>query len=85
MSLPGNQMLQHLDVRPTAVNENKVQPQQRKMKLKFTLQEHKILYTARSNVEKFYGTAKLHKLPTLETIGQLSMQPLISNIKTASY
>ena len=85
MSLPGNQMLQHLDVRPTAANENKVQPQQRKMKLKFTLQEQKILYTTRSNVEKFYGTAKLHKLPTLETIGQLSMQPLISNIKTASY
>ena len=68
LSVLGTQEFQQLDVSPTAANETKIQRAQRKMKSKFTLPEHKILYPTRSNAGKLYGTAKLRKLPTLGTV-----------------
>ena len=80
-----NQQFQELDVSPTAANEYKIQRALRKIKSKFIQQEYKRLYLTGSNAGKFYGTAKLHKLPTFGTVDQLPLRPIISNIGTASY
>ena len=56
-----------------------------KQNKKFTQQEYKRLYPARSNAGKFHGTAKLHKLRTFGTADQLPLLPVISNIGTTSY
>ena len=38
-----------------------------------------------SNPSKFYGTAKIHKLSYNDTIDQLPLRPIVSNIGAASY
>ena len=38
-----------------------------------------------SSPVKFYGTAKLHKVPSNSTVQQLPFKPIISNIGTATY
>lgn len=38
-----------------------------------------------SNPGRFYGTAKLDKLPTYHTIEELPIRPVVSNVGTASY
>ena len=38
-----------------------------------------------SSPMKFYGTAKLHKVPSNSTVQQLPFKPIISNIGTATY
>ena len=42
-------------------------------------------YPTGSSPGKFYGTAKLHKVPNDGTVEQLSLRPIISNIGTATY
>ena len=54
------------------------------MKSKITLQEYKRLEPTWSNTGKFYGNAKLHKLPTLGTVDQLQSRLIILNIRNAS-
>ena len=85
LSIFHTQQFQQLDISPTAANENKIQRALRKIKSKFTQQEYKRLYPAGSNAGNFYGTAKLHKLPTFGTVDILPLRPIISNIGTASY
>ena len=38
-----------------------------------------------SNAGKFYGTAKINKLSYNDTIDQLPLRPIASNIGTSSY
>ena len=85
LSVLNTQQFQQLDISPTAANEHKIQRVLRKIKSKLTQQEYNRLYPTGSNAGKFYGSAKLHKLPTFGTVDQLPLRPIISNIGTASY
>ena len=62
----------------TKTLESKVQ----RIKSKFTEQEYKKLYPM---VLKFYGTAKIHKIPVNENIDDLPIRPIVSNINTVTY
>ena len=42
-------------------------------------------YPAGSDPGKFYGTAKIHNFSYNDTIDQLPLRPIVSNIGTASY
>ena len=85
LSILNTQQFQLLDISPTAANENKIQRALWKIKSKFTQQEYKKLYPTGSNSGKFYGTAKLHKLPRFEAVDKLPLRPIISNVEIASY
>ena len=43
------------------------------------------IYLTSSAPEKFYGTAKKHKIPVNRTINDLPLRTMISNLGTASY
>ena len=85
LSILNTQQFQQLDISPTTANESKIQHALRKIKSKFTQQELKRLYPTGWNVGKFYGTTKLHELPTFGTVDQLPLRPIILNIETPSY
>ena len=55
------------------------------MKIKLSTQQPYQLHSTGSFPEKFYGTAKLYKLPINGTVHDLPIQPVVSNIGTASY
>ena len=65
---------------PNKTLESKVQRNLRKMKSRFTEQEYKKLYPTGSCPGKFYGTAKIHKVPVNGNIDDLSIRPIASNI-----
>ena len=52
---------------------------------KLTIQEYRQLYPTGSKPDRFYGTAKLHKLPLNGTIEALPIGSIVSNIGTVSY
>ena len=70
---------------PTKSNENKIQPELRKMEARLTIQEYHELYPTSSNPGRVYDTAKLHKFPPNGTIEDLLIRQIVSNIGTASY
>ena len=70
---------------PTKTLESKVQQTLRKIKSKFTEQEHKKLYPTGSCPRKFYGTAKIHKISVNENTDNLPIRPTVFNINTATY
>ena len=70
---------------PTKSIENKIQQELRKLKRRLTIQEYHQLYPTGSNPGRFYGTAKLHKLPPNGTIEELPIRPIVSSIGAASY
>ena len=43
------------------------------------------IYPTISCLGKFYGTAKVHKLPERGNMDQLLIRPIVSNIGTATY
>ena len=47
--------------------EKKVQQEFGKLKTRLAIQEYCQLYPTSSNLGRFYGNAKLHKLPTNDT------------------
>ena len=55
------------------------------MKTRLSTQQYYQLYPAVSSPGKFYGTAKLHKLPINGTIHDLPIRPVVSNIGTTNY
>ena len=65
--------------------KNKIQRELRKLKTRLTIQEYRQLYLIGSDPSRFYGTAKLHKLPPNGTIEDLPIRPIVSNIGTTSY
>ena len=70
---------------PTKSFENKIQRTLRKLNKRLSTQQYYQLYPTGSFPGKFYGTAKLHKLPINATIHDLQIPPIVSNIVTASY
>ena len=48
-------------------------------------QQYKKLYPTGSCPGKFYGTAKMHKLPVKGGINELPICPIVSNLSTATY
>ena len=70
---------------PTKTLESKAQRTLRKMKSIFTEQEYKKLYPTGSCPGKFYGTAKIHKIPVNGNIDDLPIRPIVSNINTPTY
>ena len=72
---------------PTKTTERKIQKCCGKVNNKPKLSEHKykVLYPSGSSPGKFYGTAKIHKVPKNDNIDQLPIRPTVSNLNTATY
>ena len=85
MALLNTEYFKRLTTDPTAATEPKIDKVLRKIKSKFSEQEYKRLYPAGSAPARFYVTAKLHKLKNDNTVDDLPIRPIISNINTASY
>ena len=73
--------------KPTKTLESKIQRILRKLKSKITDLEYKLLYRKGSQPGKFYGTAKMHKLPPPfnGNLNHLLLRPIVSNINTSTY
>ena len=54
------------------------------MKLKLPSNIYTKIYPTGSLPGKFYGTAKIHKLSRNDTINELPLRPIVSNICTAT-
>ena len=74
-----------LDHDLTKVTEEKIQKSILKIKKNLTKQECNRLYPTGSSPEKFYGTTKQHKLRKVNSIDDLHLKTVISNVGTASY
>ena len=74
-----------LDHDPTKKTEEKIQRILRKMKNRLPPQEYLRLYPSGSCPGKFYGTAKMHKIFENDTVDELPIRPIVSNIGTATY
>ena len=57
----------------------------RKIKSKLPIQDYKHLYPTGLYPDKFYGTAKLHKIQPNGRADDLPIRPIVSNIGTATY
>ena len=55
------------------------------MKNRLSPQEYLRLYPSGSCTDKFYGTAKVHKISENDTVDELPIRPIVSNIGTATY
>ena len=80
-----NDQLANINDDPTKRIESKIQIRIPKLKSKITKDEHSKLYPAGSNPGKFYENAKTHKVSYNDTIDQLPLRPIVSNIGTAFY
>ena len=74
-----------LDKDPTKTTETKVPKAVRKIKDHLSISEYRTLYPIRSAPDKFYGTAKKHKIPVNGIAENFPLRPIISNIGTGSY
>ena len=70
---------------PTKATERKLQNVLRKIKSKFSPNEYKQLYPTGSSPDKFYETAKIHKLSQGDQLEKFPIRQIISNINTATY
>ena len=70
---------------PSKKNEAKIQRVLRNIKTNLTSQEHSCLYPTGYCPEKFYGTAKIHKILPTDNVDKLPIRPIISNINTSTY
>ena len=70
---------------PTSSLERKVQRTFRKLKQKLPTDIYAKLYPTRSSPGTFYCTAKVHKLSINDTLKELPLCPIISNLNTATY
>ena len=70
---------------PTKQTEGQIQRAVRKIKTYISETDYKTIYPTGSCPGRFYGTAKLHKLKEGQTVDDLPIRPIISNIGTASY
>ena len=73
-----------LSTHPTKKTEEKIQWVLWKIK-SFSAQEYSTIYPTGSCPRKFYGTAKVHKLPESKNVDQLPIRPIIYNIGTATH
>ena len=70
---------------PTSSLEREVQYTFRKIKQKLPTDVYAKLYPTGSSPGKFYGTAKVHKLAINDTVEELPLRPIVSNLNTATY
>ena len=85
MALLNAEHFKRLTTDPTAAAERKIQRVLRKIKFNLSEQEYKIIFPTGSAPARFYGTVKLQKLKNNNTVDDLPIRPMISNIDTASY
>ena len=85
LNILNTKQFRKLDKDPTKPTEAKIQRALRKIKNHLSNQEYMRIYPTGSAPQKFYGTAKKHKIPANGTISYLPLRPIISNIGTASY
>ena len=85
MSLLSSNQFKHIPNDPTKSFESKVQWAIQKIKSKLSEQEYKKFYPTGSCQGKFYGTAKIYKLPVNGGINELPIQQIVSNLTTATY
>ena len=85
MSLLTTKHFKQVDRDPTKTLESKAERSLRKLKSKLSPCEYKKLYPTGSCPGKFYGTAKLHKLPVNGKIDDLPIRPIVPKINTATY
>ena len=64
--------------------EWKIQRVVRKMKLKLPSNVYSKTFPTDSGPGKFYGAAKIHELSPNDTINELPLRPIVSNIGTAA-
>ena len=69
----------------TSTLENKVQRLVRKIKSKIPVQLYSKIYPTGSQPAKFYGTAKVHKVPEGGSLDQLPLRPIVANTSSATY
>ena len=69
---------------PTDKSEQKLQQVIRKLKPKLLPTIYSNIYPSTSCPGKFYGTAKIHKMSPNDSVQHLSIQPIVSNIGTAT-
>ena len=70
---------------PTKSIEGKIQRAIRKIKSKVSKDEYNKIYPTASAPGKLYGIAKVHKMAEKDSIENLPLRPIFSNIGTASY
>ena len=70
---------------PTKSIEGKIQRAIRKIKSKVSKDEYNKIYPTASAPGKLYGIAKVHKMAKKDSIENLPLRPIFSNIGTASY
>ena len=81
MSLLSSNQFKHIPNEPT---KSKVQQTFRKIKSKLS-EEYKKFYRTGSCPGKFYGIAKIYKLPVNGGINELPIRRIVSNLNTATY
>ena len=74
-----------LQKNPTSSFERKVQCTLRKIKQKIPTDVYAKLYPTGSSPGKFCGTAKVHKLAISDTVKELPLRPIVSNLNTATF
>ena len=84
-TLPNTRQFNKLTIDPTHATERKIQIVVRKIKLKLPSNIYLKIYPTGSAPGEFYGTAKIHKLSPNDTINELPLKPIVSNIGTATY
>ena len=70
---------------PTSSLEKKVQRTLQKIKQKLPTDVYAKLYSTGTSPGKFYDTATVHKLSINDTLEELPLRPIISNLNTATY
>ena len=70
---------------PKKTLESKVRRTLGKIKSKFIEQEYKKLYPTGSLPIKFYGIAKIHKIPVNGNTDPLPIRPIVCRINTTTY
>ena len=87
MNLINTDPFRELENHPTKRTETKLQNLLRSFKNnKYLSKEvYKHIYPKSLRPGLFYGTAKLHKLKESDTVENLPLRPIISNVGTATY
>ena len=85
MRIPDNEKIIKITDGSLKCIECKIQQSVRKLKKKISITEYLQLYPTGCSSHKFYGTAKIHKLPNGGSITELPLRSIVSNIGTASY
>ena len=85
LSIVNSSQFLQVDKDPTASTERKLQRTLTKIKDKIPALLYSKIYPTGSSPGRFYGTTKLHKVKDNGTVEDLTLRPIISNIRTDTY